>query len=643
MTSWLVKDNPPPKGIVCKPMSTDNPNGFGDHAGQFVKFDYTETGKPSGTYERDEDDGDYKLQTEALATKGPSVYLDIANQVYVRRELPDTLKGGNCNWVRAVAPDPDPDPEIELEPDGLVLSWHGPTGFNLMPDVTPNIISQPPPGRPGWTRIKSLSSVSIKQNDAGVNIVRDLYTWRRWQPTIYAHGVAINAATMVLGVGMIDDVIVVVCAIDRVTDRVYYGKYSDVSETGWKIAGDIDMPEAANLQLLDRQGVYSFSDNGLNAVSLLDAFNATALANKQFKRVIVRLTLAKDAQGDISFIPTFETINHHAVAELTTTQTEDISVFPAPPFRTLTHDEVRDIDEVDMTLAIGFQGSDEKLLSLEIPTYTATYSQLLTVDGDLSEQHQSDKNTQENSATIINFLLDGVVIAVSDSSRAISEIESYSNDSSAAGSSFYDLNRTTLAMTNVIIARFSDISSGVFIFSQTDRSDNATTTINMVDIVSAQSVTGTNVRTSTIPVDEKLVVYPGAVEQAYFNDSRNNNQTIPIDGNNYLQYLNDPTITVLFGTVFTPGVTVGSIVIPIMSSAGGQLFSEEFIAIVDQAGVAVGHLSGNVNSLSGGPATPISFSLLPAGIEAEPLFNVTGDDLSITGELDFKTPQLFRL
>jgi hypothetical protein len=101
MASWNIKQLPPPKGIVCRPVSTNNPNGFGDKPNQFVKFDYTNTAKPSGTYELNAAD-DYQLQTDVLATNGPSIYIDTSNQTYVRREIGDELSGGNCYWSRAL-------------------------------------------------------------------------------------------------------------------------------------------------------------------------------------------------------------------------------------------------------------------------------------------------------------------------------------------------------------------------------------------------------------------------------------------------------------------------------------------------------------------------------------------------------------
>lgn len=340
--------NPPPNGVICTP-SSDSSGGYGANGTlQFVKFGYTRPmDKAAGKYQlydNPNDDFPPEYIPEYAADTVGDIF--ITDSTYIKTGVAGLL-AENCYY--------------ESE-NSTVISWKGPHGLNIAPELT-------------------RTSTSYTQNTSGYTDVlegvfnidgNDYRIWsiNRFGVGIYCHGKYIDTPANVLGAGLQGDVIFIVVADTKTVDKVYYSKLSELNIDGWKLAADINMPASAGLTYTNRQGIYSFSQDGTKLCALIDCIKHGDGIHKSFKKTIIRADLSVNSVGNI----TFQLINHNDIYEVDSTRTE--STTGTPPFQTYTLDITKTYGnaDIDQTIGMGFIGNVETKLTRTLGAISGNYT-----------------------------------------------------------------------------------------------------------------------------------------------------------------------------------------------------------------------------------------------------------------------------
>jgi hypothetical protein len=464
----LKKQQPPPKGIVCAPVSDTTPDGYAGVKQQFLKTRYTAPlGIVDGRYQKD-------VNNNYVISANPDAVgdINILSAKYVKTGLPDQspddISGGNCYWSRGS--------------DGLVLSWLGPYGFHVSPDFEIIPTGRSPIGIEGYMDVLS-TNVTINGS------VKDIYVHPRYLDELYCHGKTFTTPSEVLSAAMLQDYVVIICKTSRLVDTVYAGKLQSGGAIGFSIVGTITFTDTANLVNLDRQGVYSFSADSLSIIGLTDAINPNDVNNNFTKKIIVRASLFFDGSGDLQLTTaTFQLIEMSFLATETITATDssadvDITVGALTlTFTQHTFSGNRSLSGavIDRVICVGFAGIDgntEVIVKPELVSLSAT--------DDISGKHRigfdsvnvgdSIRNRLEN--TTISYLFNADVMM----QYTFSETESSNIDVNLNTTEGFFYDRTDSIVTNITSPEvvYADIAAEIVVFNKEIFSGTNSLSVNL--------------------------------------------------------------------------------------------------------------------------------------------------------------------
>ena len=398
------KKNPPPKGIVCGPVSDTTPLGYAGKKLQFLRQQYV---KPIGIV-----DGLYKLQPDEsyAITPGADTAGDITvkDDNYIKSGIEvgitnDHLQGGNCYWVRPS--------------DGLVISWDGPLGFYKAPEPQVSAVT----ALPGYG--SNLTTVPGNPN---------VYSHSRWDTYVYCHGHRFLTPSHVLGATMIADNLIIVTRTNGQQDNVYITKIMSFdTDPTWDLLYVIPTPNSANKKYLDRRNIYAFSQDSLSFISLLDYTELLGVSPSLFQEVI-RGSLTYDSLLDVVTVDSFTLTSHTGKVEQTTSGTNVVTTeFDVPiPGTASTGTKVTEVSSgsvdasvLDIVVCVGFIGNLELVMS---PTLVASTGSMSNNSWNLTDgggEDLVDVNFWESRSVVMDYNVDGFTLGSTEGTFSKTRLE----------------------------------------------------------------------------------------------------------------------------------------------------------------------------------------------------------------------------
>jgi len=324
--------------------------------------------------------------------------------------------------------------------DGLILSWDGPIGFQYSLEaeyvfqatrISDNtIIKLPSFGVPDGFLDLTVPYSWLQDSTGFIDEKISVYLQTFWSTTLYAHGKAISTPSAtesgytsgVMGACVLDDTIVIICSDTRNSDRVYYSKYSELLDFGWKVAGDINHSIPTNADILTRNSVFAFDSLSTKFVGLATLVINDDSSKGVFKKNIVRGNISIN-NGVVSVTGVSSQIHNHSGVKTSTrtrtnteTSSTDILNSGGAVVRTektfLATSDSQSDTVIDKIHAVGFNATDIEVSLTSSGTVTETSSDTSNIIFP-DFNNGVDDGSQIGSRTIsgsIDYFLDGVLL-----------------------------------------------------------------------------------------------------------------------------------------------------------------------------------------------------------------------------------------
>jgi len=410
-------------GLVCIPASNDAPNGWGyplkDAEGIEIN---PPLGTPNGT----------RPQYIFSFTAPP------VSTARLNRNI-ETAIGGNCH-----------------SNGSPFVSWHGPFGFNVAPDIKFQNADLP-----GYqTQV--------------INIGVDVSVFSRFTPNIYQNKkVRAIAPGDVLGAGLFGNVLVCVVSFNRLRDDIYY--YTQTEQ--WSLVGSVNFTDGANGTILPRYHCYWFSDDGSKITSLItsvDANISVSLYSEYANIPLIELNKTIDGIIELVSISTPVIFNN---IELTSTTTVSLSgtVSPSPPvdysYTSNLLDTVTGNNE--MILAVGFFGNVQKKILAKL---TRLYQNTGSVSyHDHTDVYVDIDNTSSGSSDMsmtVDYYLENDLICSAQSTETGLSASAFKQDNTGVLSLMFE-SETHTSFENITIDYFC-IDKNFFLYTKYAYSNDLT-------------------------------------------------------------------------------------------------------------------------------------------------------------------------
>jgi hypothetical protein len=320
-------------GIVCIPSSDSAPNGWGYPLKTEGGVDINPPlGTVGGTRPQ------YIFNFSAPPESTPRISRNI-----------ETALGGNCH-----------------SNGSPFVSWHGPFGFNIAPDIKVGNVDIP-----GY----ETQVIEIAGNDFSV--------YSRFTANIYQNKkLRATAPGDVLGAGFYGNTLVCVIAVTRLRDAIYYQTHDDA----WHLVGNIDYLDALNTLVLPRFHCYWFSSDGTKITSLVASIENTSAVGWIEYANIPDIVLNKDTDGAV-LLASLSISNYFNMFELSEIidSTRSGSIDPPYPINYSTNYESNTniSGNNEIILGVGFAGNDlKKIIGRFSYTANAESSSTFHLDDD---------------------------------------------------------------------------------------------------------------------------------------------------------------------------------------------------------------------------------------------------------------------